>query len=139
MISKHNALAWLVILIVLCGLSTYQIKQHWRIQTDILALLPQDADEPLVQVIRRTLAGEPGRTAFFLVSHAQSQIARHATRQLGQLMDASRLFAAVQWDYSQQQKAFFEFYFPFRYQFISPAIRPYLQRDDGYQFLTRLL
>ena len=90
MISKHNALAWLAILIVLCGLSTYQIKQHWRIQTDILALFPQDADEPLVQVIRRTLAGEPGRTAFFLVSHAQSQIARHATRQLGQLMDASR-------------------------------------------------
>src|SRR5882724_11405097 len=135
MISKHTALAWLVILIVLCSLSTYQIKQHWRIQTDILALLPQDADEPLVQIIRRTLAGELGRTAFFLVSHAQSQIARHATRQLGQLMDASPVFAAVQWDYSTQQKAFFEFYFPFRYQFISPAIRRYLQRNDGYQFL----
>ena len=134
MISKHNAIAWLVILIALCSLSAHQITQHWRMQTDILALLPQDADEPLVQIIRRMLAGELGRTAFFLVSHAQSEVARHATRQLGQLMDASSLFAAVQWDYGKQHKAFFEFYFPFRYQFISPTIRPYLERDDGYQY-----
>ena len=80
------------------------------------------------------VSGELGRTALFLVSHAQSQIARNATRQLGQLMDASSLFAAVQWDYSKQQKAFFEFYFPFRYQFISPTIRSYLDNDDGYQY-----
>jgi predicted exporter len=134
MISKHTAIAWLVILIGLSSLSTYPITQHWRMQTDILALLPQDADAPLVQTIRRMLAGELGRTAFFLVSHAQSEVARHATRQLGQLMEASSLFAAVQWDYSKQQRAFFEFYFPFRYQFISPTMRPYLQRDDGYQY-----
>src|SRR5919108_5927514 len=102
MISKHNAIAWLVILIVLCSLSAYQITQHWRMQTDILALLPQDADEPLVQILRRMLAGELGRTALFLVSHAESEGARHATRQLGQLMDARSLFAAVQWDYGKQ-------------------------------------
>jgi predicted exporter len=134
MLSKQSAIAWLVILIVLCSLSTYQIKKHWRIQTDILALLPQGDDEPLVQIIRRMVSGELGRTALFLVSHPQSQIARNATRQLGQHMDASHLFAAVQWDYSKQQKAFFEFYFPFRYQFISPTIRPYLNNDDGYQY-----
>ena len=85
------------------------------------------------------VSGELGRTALFLVGHAQSPIARDATRQLGQLMDASSLFAAVHWDYSQQQKAFLEFYFPFRYQFISPTMRVYLDTDDGYQhFLDHL-
>ena len=77
------------------------------------------------------VTGELGRTALFLASHPQSQIARDATRQLGQLMEASSLFAAVQWDYSQQQKAFLEFYFPFRYQFISPTIRAYLITRSG--------
>lgn len=139
MISKQSAIAWLVIVIVLCSLSTYQIKKHWRIQTDILALLPQGDDEPLVQIIRRMVSGELGRTALFLVGHIQSQMARHATRQLGQLMDASQLFAAVQWDYSKQQKAFFEFYFPFRYQFISPTIRSHLDSDDGYQYFIEHL
>ena len=74
MISKQSAIAWLVILIVLCSLSTYQIKQHWRIQTDILALLPQRDDEPLVQIIRRMVSGELGRTALFLVSHASLRL-----------------------------------------------------------------
>jgi predicted exporter len=132
MISKHSAIAWLALVIVLCGLSAYQMTAHWRIQTDILALLPQDQDEPLVQMIRRMVTGELGRTALFLVSHPQSQIARDATHQLGQLMEASRVFTAVQWDYRQQQKAFLEFYFPFRYQFISPTIRAYLSHEQGY-------
>jgi predicted exporter len=132
MISKHSAIAWLVLVIVLCSLSAYQMTAHWRIQTDILALLPQDQDEPLVQIIRRMVTGELGRTTLFLASHPQSQIARDATRQLGQLMEASRVFSAVQWDYRQQQKAFFEFYFPFRYQFMSPTIRAYLSHEQGY-------
>ena len=139
MISTHSALAWLALLIVLSSLATYQIHRHWRVQTDILALFPQDNDAPLVQLIRRMVAGDLGRTALFLVSHPQSQIARNATRQLGQLMEASSVFAAVQWDYSKQQKSFFEFYFPFRYQIISPTIRPYLDNDHGYQDLMNHL
>ena len=60
-------------------------------------------------------------------------IARNVTRQLGKLMDASGLFSVVRWDYSNQPKAFFELYFPLRYRFISPNLRPYLDKDDGYK------
>ncbi len=139
MVSQKSAIAWFVILLVLCSISSYQIKNHWRIQTDILALLPQDEREPMVQTIRRMVSGELGRTALFLVSHAQPHMARDATRHLGKLMDASRVFSVVLWDYSNQPKAFFAFYFPLRYRFISPNLRPYLDRDDGYQyFIDRL-
>jgi predicted exporter len=82
------------------------------------------------------VSGELGRTVLFLVGHTQPEIARHAIRQLGELLQASWLFNDVQWDYSQQSKAFFDFYFPFRYRFISPTIRPYLDQDDGYQYLV---
>src|SRR6266446_914258 len=139
MVSQKSAIAWFVILLVLCSISSYQIKNHWRIQTDILALLPQDEREPMVQTMRRMVSGELGRTALFLVSHAQPHMARDATRHLGKLMDASRVFSVVLWDYSNQPKAFFAFYFPLRYRFISPNLRPYLDRDDGYQyFIDRL-
>jgi predicted exporter len=132
-ISTESALAWLVILVVLCGISTYQITHHWRIQTDILELLPHDQQEPAIQTIKRMVAGELGRTALFLIGHTQPEIARDATRQLGRLIDASPVFSGVQWDYSQQPRAFFEFYFPFRYQFISPTIRQYLDKEGRYQ------
>ena len=133
MVSKHSALAWLGILIVVCSIATYQIINHWRIQTDILALLPTArtrAPNHQTYRVRGTWTGSS-----FLVGHAQPASARNVTRQLGQLMNASGLFSVVRWDYSNQPKAFFELYFPLRYRFISPTLRPYLDRDDGYKSL----
>jgi len=139
MINRHSALAWLIILVVFSGLSTYQITHHWRIHTDILALLPYDQQEPAVQTIRRMVSGELGRTALFLVSHPQPQIAREATRQMGRLMDASRVFAGIQWDYSQQPRAFFELYFPLRYRFLSQTMRSYLDQEESYRYFIEHL
>ena len=56
---------------VVGSIAAYQIINHWRIQTDILALLPQDEREPTLQTIRHIVSGELGRTALFLVGHAQ--------------------------------------------------------------------
>jgi predicted exporter len=135
MVSKQSALAWLVILIGVCSMAAYQIANHWRMQTDILALLPQDEHEPTLQTIRHIVSGELGRTALFLVGHAQPHIARIVTHQLGTLMHASGLFSVVRWDYSKQPQAFFALYFPLRYRVISPTLRPYLDSDDGYKYL----
>jgi predicted exporter len=139
MLSKKSAIAWLGILAVVVSIASYQITNHWRIQTDILALLPQDEHEPTLQTIRHIVSGELGRTALFLVGHAQPHIAHNVTRQLGKLMDASGLFSVVRWDYSNQPKAFFALYFPLRYRFISPNLRPYLDQDDGYKYLIERL
>ncbi|MGE3538576.1 MAG: MMPL family transporter [Candidatus Tectimicrobiota bacterium] len=139
MVSKRSAVAWLVIVLGLCSLSAYQTTHHWRIQTDILALLPQAEQEPAVHTIKRMVVGELGRTVLCLVSHAQPHIARHATHQLGTLMQTSQVFTAVRWDYSRQPQAFFALYFPLRYRLISPTIRAYLEREDGYQYLLERL
>jgi predicted exporter len=45
----------------------------------------------------------------------------------------------VHWDYSQQQQAFFEMYFPLRYRFIAPQLRHDLIQDDGYPSLMHRL
>jgi predicted exporter len=85
------------------------------------------------------VSGELGRTAVFLVGHAQPQIARDAARRLGKLMNISPVFSTVQWDYSNQPKAFHAFYFPLRYRFISQNLRSHLDEGDNYQyFIDRL-
>ena len=122
-----------------CMLSGVSILRHWRLQTDVLALLPRNERDPALQVARRLATGALGRTALYMVSHEQPQSGREATRQLGAWMGASPLFQHVQWDYSRQQRAFFNLYFPLRYQILSPEMRRLLDAPDGYQTLLQRL
>jgi len=125
------ALAWCGIVVVLCGFSAYQIVYHWKLETDVLALLPDHERDPAIQSLRRIASSSLGRTAFFLVGHAQEPAAPAATHALGTWMAASPLFETVQWDYSGAQHAFFELYFPLRYRVLSPSIRYQLNTPDG--------
>ena len=143
MLGAKSAIVWGGILTVLCGLSAYQVAHHWQFHTDVLALLPHTQRDPAVQSLRQLAAGNVGRMALFLVGHDQAPTAQAATRQLGTWMANSPLFESVQWDYSRNQHAFFDLYFPLRYRILSPRIRRHLDTPGGYaaliQRLTQLL
>lgn len=139
MVGSKSAMVWVGVLVVLFTLSGYHVTRNWRLQTDVLALLPQNERDPALQSLRRMASGALGRTALFVVAHEQPQTGRDATRQLGAWMTASPLFESVQWDYSQQQHAFFDLYFPLRYQILSPNIRRALDMPTGYQALLKRL
>lgn len=139
MLGAKGALAWVGVLAALFILSGFHVIRNWRLQTDVLALLPQSEQEPALQFLRRMASSALGRTALFVVAHEQPQIGRDATRQLGTWMAASPLFEHVQWDYSGQQNAFFDLYFPLRYQILSPAMRRSLDTPSGYEMLLQRL
>ena len=139
MFDSKSAMACAVLLAAACLLSGVSILRHWRLQTDVLALLPRSEQDPALQIARRLATGALGRTALYVVSHEQPESGREATRQLGAWMAASPLFQYVQWDYSRQQRAFFDLYFPLRYQILSPETRRLLDAPDGYQTLLQRL
>jgi len=139
MVGIKSSLAWCGIVAVLCGLSCYQVAYHWKLQTDVLALLPDEERDPTVQSLRQIASSSLGRTAFFLVGHAQEPAAHAATRTLAGWMAASPLFETVQWDYSGSQRAFFDLYFPLRYRVLSPSIRRQLNAPDGSLALVQRL
>ncbi|MDH3602526.1 MAG: MMPL family transporter [Candidatus Tectomicrobia bacterium] len=139
MLGSKSAIVWAGVLAVLFTLSGFHVARNWRLQTDVLALLPQNERDPALQSLRRMASGALGRTALFVVAHEQPQIGRDAARQLGSWMTASPLFKSVQWDYSRQQHAFFDLYFPLRYQILSPNIRRALNMPTGYQALLQRL
>jgi len=89
--------------------------------------------------LRRMASGALARTALFVIAHERPEIGREATCQLGAWMAASPLFKSVQWDYSRQQSAFFDLYFPLRYQILSPNVRRSLDAPAGYQMLLQRL
>ena len=111
------------IVVVLCGFSYYQVAYHWKLQTDVLALLPDNESDSATQSLRQIASGNLGRTALFLVGHTQDSSAHAATRTLGAWLAASPLVATVQWDHSRTQHTFFDLYFPLRYRLLSPSIR----------------
>jgi len=139
MLGTKSALAWCAVVAVLCGFSFYQVAYHWKLQTDVLTLLPGNESDPATQSLRQIASGNLGRTALFLVGHTQESSAHAATRALGAWLAASPLVATVQWDYSRTQHAFFDLYFPFRYHILSPSIRHQLNTPDGPRALVERL
>jgi predicted exporter len=139
MLGRACTICWFVLLLGLCSLTVYAVRHHWRIQTDILALLPKDDRDATVRALRRLVSDTFGRRTLVLVSHAQPAIAREVTRQLAHMLEASELFTDVQWEYRHQHQAFFDFYFPRRYQVLSPLLRQYLEHEDGYTHLIARL
>ncbi len=136
---SKSTVVWAGVLAVLFTLSGFHVTRNWRLQADVLALLPKNEQDPALQFLRRLAAGALGRTTLVVVAHEQPQIGRDATRQLGTWMAASPLFKSVQWDYSRQQPAFFDLYFSLRYQILSPDIRRSLDMPTGYQRLLQRL
>lgn len=139
MLGTKSALAWCGIVAVLCVFSSYQVAYHWKLQTDVLALLPDSESDPAAQSLRQMASGSMGRTALFLVGHTQDASAQAATRALGTWLAASPLFASVHWDHSRAQQAFFDLYFPLRYHILSPSIRQQLDTPDGPRALVERL
>ncbi|NOT58506.1 MAG: MMPL family transporter [Deltaproteobacteria bacterium] len=139
MLGRQSALAWCAVVVILCGFSAYQVAYHWRLQTDVLTLLPGNESEPATQSLRQIASGSLGRSALFLVGHTEDASAHAATRALGAWVAASPLFTTVHWDHSRTQQAFFELYFPFRYQMLSPSLRPLLDTPDAPRVLVERL
>ncbi|MBM4254636.1 MAG: hypothetical protein FJ147_01930 [Deltaproteobacteria bacterium] len=139
MLGTKTALAWCVVVVILCGLSCYQIIYHWKLQTDVLALLPDTERDPATAALRQIASGNLGRTVLFVVGHSQESAAREATRLLGEKLAASPLFVTVHWDHSRTQQAFFDLYFPFRYHLLSPSLRHDLNVPDGHLALIQRL
>jgi predicted exporter len=139
MLGTKSALAWCAVVVALCGFSFYQVAYHWKLQTDVLTLLPGNESDPTTQSLRQIASGSLARTALFLVGHTQDSSADAATRALGTWLAASPLVATVQWDHSRTQQAFFDLYFPFRYHILSPSVRHHLTTPNGSRALVERL
>ena len=131
-----GAMVWFGFLIVLGIISGVQVARSWRLQTDVLALLPKHEREQTTHALKQLLSGTLGRTAFFLIGHAQPEVAQEATRTFGFWLEQSVLFDTVWWDYSRQQQAFFDLYFPRRYTILGPRIRQMVSKSAGYDMLV---
>ncbi len=136
-------LYWLAGLLLAIGGLGWQLRDGLPIQTDILALLPADEQDPVVAEALERVSGKASRETLFLVTAPTWAEAAAAASALQDSLANSGLFA-IPFNAADEPslQAFYELYFPRRWQLLTRPARQQLG-DGHYQdfvngALTRL-
>lgn len=140
MTDRHAALLWAGITAALLILLAWQAQSGIHLDTDLLSLLPRDADEPLLRLTSRFLGGETARSVLLAAENVPAG-ERQRVRSLieSTLEDNPVVDTYRTGNDPRSREAFAEFYFPFRYQLLAPGVRRILRSSDPAAELTRRL
>ncbi len=107
-----------------------------QIETNLMSLLPSLEQEVLLQKSVESFSEQVSQNLFFLIGHKNEISARKAALELAETFRQSGHFNYVQSEVNPQtRKAWYDFYFPYRYQIISAEIRNILNQSEAPQAL----
>ena len=125
-------IAWLLVLVVLGAQQWHLWSQQSRIDTDILALLPQDAHDRLLSDVTRRIADGSSRQVVVLLGGKDGAAAKRAQAAFAAAMakDADHALLVP----SGSIEGWFDearaFYAPYRDRLLTPAQREQLQGSE---------
>lgn len=138
MIRRTGALAWLALIVVLCGLLAFQIHQGLDFDTDLLSLLPEGTDDPLLELTSEFLGGPTSRNVQLAIRRVPSTERDRIRNLLQRTFEASSVVSSFRIAGSgRMQEAFFDYYFPYRYQFLAPSLRRILDSNNPVRKVVR--
>lgn len=124
--------AWLAI-VLLAGLDVG--VRLWKgpfAETNILALFPESERDPFLQSASEIAGERFGRTLAFLISNPDPESLEESGNELVGRLQKSGLFSEVFAKVGRDNaRAFADFYFPRRYELLSPEDRLALDHPDG--------
>jgi predicted exporter len=116
---------------LVAGSLVYVGMRVWRgaaVDTSLLSLLPTSEGDPLLKEANALLSQRASRMMGFVVGHADPTTVAEINQRLKEELLRSGFVRNSLTDIpAEQQKAFYDFYFPLRYQMLSPADRQRLQ------------
>ena len=131
-LQKFLPVFWLSIVVVLLVATAFIFNRGLQIETNLLSLLPSFKEEVLLQKSAERFSNQVSRRLFFLVGNKSEKNSRSAALKLAELIEKSAHFSSVQVEVkSQQLKAWYDFYFPYRYQIITAEMRNLLNQQDA--------
>ena len=132
--------AWFALVVgLLVGLGL-EIPQGIGLQTSLLHLLPSFGKDLLLQNSVERFMKQVNPRLLFLVGHENPQQAHTAAISLSTALRSSRNFASVDAKFQKDVlKAWRHFYFPHRFQILSPEIRKLLSQPEPVSATLRRL
>jgi predicted exporter len=130
------AFAWLFITLIFVGALGYQltVRNQSPIETNILALLPENRQDPIAQEAFDQVANSMSDKVIFLIGGQDKQALLAASEQFSTELATVGLFSKVTGRISQNvQQAWGELYFPKRFQLLTPEQQTRLQHTPDRQ------
>ncbi|WP_089138300.1 MMPL family transporter [Vibrio rumoiensis] len=120
---KPLALVWLAVMLILIGvLLTQLFGRSLPIETNIMALLPKNQQDPSPQVAFDRVTSSMSDKVIFLISSPDQDKAEQAAQQFETRLKQLSLFKQVDGKLAQDaQQAWGQFFFPYRFQLLTPT------------------
>ena len=137
---RLGALLWLAVVLLACGYLGLRLHDGLGFRTDLLALLPREEQDPVLQRANDAVSKALGRRVLALVGHADRETARKAAATLGDALMATgqveRVGEGIDID---RMKRLGALYFPHRGSLLSDGDRALLAAGKGEEVATRAL
>ncbi len=127
---------WLCMVMGLLMSSVMIFHRGIQIETNLMSLLPSLEQEVFLEKSVEIFYEKVSQNLFFLIGHKDEVYARKSALDLADSLRQSGLFNSVQAKVNTHTwKAWYDFYFPYRYQIISAEIRNLLNQSEAPQVL----
>lgn len=131
------AIAWLIVVLA----SAFHQVQFWQgaqLDTDILALLPENEQDPAIGAATRKLSQQAERQLIVLVGSEDREAARHAALTVQKVLESEKeVLSPIRVEAQMEQAA--AFYRPWRNQLLTPEQRDWLVRAGPEEFKSLAL
>ncbi len=127
---------WLLIVLAFTGHNIYLWSGHLQLDTDILAMLPQDERDPTVQNATRQLSDAAAKRVVVLIGGQDWESARTAADAYAASLENSRLPLNLRYKMGDES-AWLGFFIPYRNQLLSAAQRQQLKNSSSDELAQR--
>jgi predicted exporter len=132
-------ICWSVILLALLGVFALRVLPNARVETDIMALLPQAQSDRQLDPALEEFSAELARKQIFLIGSTTLADARLAAAAFANELKASRAFTSVQWELDTDLMKRVAVYLAHRGFLLSPQDSQALEQGATEQLVRRAL
>jgi predicted exporter len=138
--SRLFALVWLAVVVLAGGTLAVRLHHGLAFRTDLMALLPREAQNPALQQANDMVARALSQKIVLLVGAADRDQARAAAAELGHRLEASGLAELTTGGFDPDRlRQMGTLYFPYRQGLLAEDDRQRLQQGQGAEVALRAL
>ena len=138
--TRSLPLLWLAIVVLAGGYLLARIHAGFPLRTDLLALLPREQRDPVLQLANETVTRNLSRRIVVLVGHRTRETARAAAGELTRDLVATGVLEPTGDTVSPERlKRIGQLYFPYRQGLMSPADHTRLAANHGEEIAERAM
>ena len=130
--SRRWATLWAVCVVAIAVWLGILWSRGFVFETSVLAMLPPSERDPALHELTQQLSGRAARTVVILVGHKEREKTVAAAAFVESELRASHEFSSLTGAFDpKMQRAFFDLYFPHRYEMLSRGMRGDLEAGAG--------